>query len=105
LRVKLFILCESPSGALRNHLEHFHRTSTKNYKEIGVNPSTLGRVHFSGKIGTTQPCGFGCPLTRSGLQPEVVVLIQRPEGGNRLWPPGEASEATGRSSGIKIRSG
>ena len=44
------------------HLEHYgitwnilHRTSTKNYKEIEVNPSTLGRVHFSGKIGTTQP--------------------------------------------------
>jgi hypothetical protein len=32
-----------------------HRTSTKNYKEIEVNPYALGRVRFSGKIGPTQP--------------------------------------------------
>jgi hypothetical protein len=32
-----------------------HGISTKNYKEIEANPSTLGRLHFSGKTGTTQP--------------------------------------------------
>ena len=41
-----------------------------------VNPSTLGRVRFSGKIGTTQPCCVGAGV--SPLPASSHVCLGRP---------------------------
>jgi hypothetical protein len=38
--------CESRQRAFRNHLEHLHRTSTKNYRRIEVSPMALRALHF-----------------------------------------------------------
>jgi hypothetical protein len=70
---KYFLFCA------KVHLGHhgttwniLHRASTNNYKGIGVNPPTLGRVHCSGKIGPTQPRSASTGYTRKKI--ENVIL-------------------------------